>query len=176
MIIFQNIFNMNQEQLKLQTEEMWDKAHNKLYPDEQKMIEIPKNCTGFVILTEHDQPEVIEIKERTKMQGAYNTTMALSKGINFSCLCNLKNMSPTTRVFLLNQHKQFKVVDNDHFKQILIVRQKKGGSRISSDIADPAWATLGDHHHTLQMIGNNIAWPYDSIPSCIQNHCWRTIV
>jgi hypothetical protein len=150
--------------------------YNKLYPDEEIMTEIPKHCTGFAILTENDQPEVIEIKERTRMQGPYKTTMALSKGINFSCLCNLKNMSPTTRVFLFNQHKKFKVVNNDHFPHILIVKRKIGGSRINSNIADPAWATIGDHHHTLQMIGNNITWPYENTPSCTQNHCWRNIV
>ncbi len=160
----------------LETEKMWDKAHNKLYSDELKMIEIPKNCTGFAILTENDQPEVIEIKERTRKQGPYKTITVLSKGINFSCLCYLRNISPTTRVFLQNQLKKFKVVKNDQFQHILIVRKKIGGSRISSNIADPAWATLGVHQHTLQMIGTNITWPYENTPSCTQNHCWRDIV
>jgi hypothetical protein len=29
-----------------------------------------------------------------------------------------------------------------------VIEIKKGESRISSNIADPACATLGDHHHT----------------------------
>jgi hypothetical protein len=56
-----------------------------------------------------------------------------------------------------------------------VIEIKKGESRISSNIADPTWATLGDHHHTPQMIGN-ITWPYENTPSCTQNHCWRDIV
>jgi hypothetical protein len=170
----ENFSDMNQEIIKLETEKMWDESHNKLYPDERKMIETPKNCTGFVILTANDRQKRLHIKERTRMQGPYQTSMTLNQGINFSCLCNLKANSPTTRVFLFNHEKKLKAIKNDRYPKILIIKKKYGDFRVRNNIDDPRWATLGNHSTILEMIATNIHYPYETIPSCIGGHTWTT--
>jgi hypothetical protein len=176
MIIFQTVTTMTQDNIPTEIEQMWNEIRANYCSEELKLIEIPKHCTGFAILTEHDHLEVILIKERTRGQGPYRQAMSLKKGLNFTCLCNIRAESPNTRIFIDNKDHIFQLTKNDHVPHLLVLKRKKRGSRISGNISDIAWQYLGDHQHTLQMIGTNITWPYDDIPSCTQNHCWRDIV
>jgi hypothetical protein len=142
MIIFQKTTTMSQEQIQTDLEKMWNEIHERVYSDELKMIEIPKHCTGFAILTENDHLEIIAIKERTRMQGPYKQAMSLKKGLNFSCLCNLKATSPNTRIFIDKKYQIFQVAKNDHVPHILVLKRKKRGSKISGNISDIAWNSL----------------------------------
>ncbi len=167
---------MTQDNIPTEIEQMWNEIRANHYSEELKLIELPKHCTGFAILTEHDHPEIILIKERTRGQGPYRQAMSLKIGLNFTCLCNIRAESPNTRIFIDNKDHILRHTKNDHVPHLLVLKRKKRKSRISGNISDIAWQYLGDHQHTLQMIGTNITWPYEDISSCNQNHCWRDIV
>jgi hypothetical protein len=131
MIIFQTVITM--------TQEMWNGIQANHRSEELNLIEIPQHCTGFVILTEHDQLEIILIKERTRGQGPYRQAMSLKKGLNFTCLCNIRAESPNTRIFIDNKDHIFQLTKNDHIPHLLVLKRKKRGSRICNNISDIAW-------------------------------------
>jgi hypothetical protein len=157
--------------LSMQTELYWDKLHNNLNADEEKMIEIPNDHKAFVILLEKGKDH-LQIKERTRMQGSYQTCIQLDCGINFFCLCNLRKKSPTTRIFLFNDDHKLEMIANAEYPDISIIKVKSGGSRITNDIDNLQWSELAIHRSTIKLVGTNITYPYDTLHSCNDQHTW----
>ena len=53
-----------------------------------------------------------------------------------------------------------KIITNEKYPEICIIKRKFGGSRVSNNIDDPARDRLGKHNNVLEMTAINIAYPY----------------
>ena len=121
---------MTQENIPTELEQMWNEIRANHYSEELELIEIPKHCTGFAILTEHDHSEVIIIKEKTRGQGPYRQAMSLKIGLNFTCLCNIRINSPNTRIFIDNKDHILQHTKNYHVSHLLVLKRKKEDLRL----------------------------------------------
>jgi hypothetical protein len=48
----------------------------------------------------------------------------VQNGINLHCLCKLKQDSPTTRLFLENKEKMLKIITNEKYPEICIIKKE----------------------------------------------------
>ncbi len=101
-----------------------------------------------------------------------------------------------------NKEKMLKIIMNEKYPEICIIKRKFGGSRVSNNIDDPARDHLGKHNNVLEMtainnvlemtainnvlemtaINNvlemtaiNIAYPYGTFYSCSGEHTWTLL-
>jgi hypothetical protein len=78
---------------------------------------------------------------------------------------------------LENKEKMLKIITNEKYPEICIIKRKFGGSRVSNNIDDPARDRLGKHNNVLEMTAINIAYPYETFlrSTYVQNginfHC-----
>jgi len=151
------------------------RQHEILLSDEINLIEIPRQAKGFIVLFESGLP-LLEIKERTLSCGrGFNQKSILRSGLNYFCLCNLRKNSPTTRIFLLPNKEGIQEIVDFSYKDFVVLKIYEPPSFTPNEL-NYQWTGYTTFRAKLDMIGNNLHYPYDEFKSCEdETHTWHTL-